>query len=103
MPENNKYEREVVDLNGNIAKIDVYVVLEAFGVNCSARQHAVKKLLCSGVRGKADVLQDLAEAGLSNIRAIQLQRGRETFAEIKDRRADETEYLTQTKKSLSKR
>lgn len=82
----NKYEREVIDLNGNVAKIDVYCVLEAFNVSCSARQHAVKKLLCSGERGKGDTLQDLAEAGSSNIRAIHLERGRERLAEVKARR-----------------
>lgn len=43
-------------------KADVYAVLDAFSVTCPARQHAVKKLLCSGIRGKGDVVQDLAEA-----------------------------------------
>lgn len=82
----NKYEREVIDLNGNLAKIDVYIVLEAFAVKCPGRQHSIKKQLCSGIRGKGDVLQDLGEAGTANIRAIQLEVGREKLAEIQKAR-----------------
>jgi hypothetical protein len=57
-------------------KLDVYAVLDAFAVTCPARQHAIKKLLCSGLRGKGDVLQDLQEAGDAVARAIQMQRAR---------------------------
>jgi len=57
-------------------KIDVYAVLDAFNVTCPARQHAVKKLLCSGIRGKGDVLQDLKEAGDAITRAIQMEESR---------------------------
>ena len=55
---------------------DVYAVLEAFAVTCPARQHAVKKLLCSGIRGKGDALQDLQEARDAIDRAIQMQQVR---------------------------
>lgn len=55
-------------------KIDVYAVLEAFDVVCPARQHAIKKLLCSGIRGKGDTLQDLREARDAIERAIQMQQ-----------------------------
>lgn len=41
---------------------DVYAVLIAFNVTCPARQHAIKKLLCSGIRGKGSERQDLEEA-----------------------------------------
>ena len=37
-------------------KVDVYSVLEAFDVRCPARQHAIKKLLCAGLRGKGGEL-----------------------------------------------
>lgn len=57
-------------------KVDVYAVLDAFAVTCPARQHAIKKLLCSGIRGKGDVLQDLQEAADAVERAIQMQRAR---------------------------
>lgn len=33
------------DGQGESIKVDVYCVLEAFGVTCPARQHATKKLL----------------------------------------------------------
>ena len=58
--------------------IDVYAVLLAFGVTCPARQHAIKKLLCSGLRGKGDVLQDLREAHDAITRSIQLGEQGET-------------------------
>ncbi len=51
---------------------DVYAVLMAFNVTCPARQHAIKKLLCSGIRGKASELQDLEEARDAIDRSIQL-------------------------------
>lgn len=59
-------------------KIDVYSVLEAFDVTCPARQHAIKKLLCSGIRGKGDVIQDLREARDAVNRAIQMEQSRLT-------------------------
>jgi hypothetical protein len=69
-----KYLREVpCRLDG---KIDVYAVLDAFNVTCPARQHAIKKLLCSGIRGKGSVLQDLNEAKDAVVRAIQMEEGR---------------------------
>lgn len=62
-----------MDVDGtNGAVVDVYCVLEAFGVTCPAVQHAVKKLLCAGIRGKGDRGQDLAEARDAIERAIQL-------------------------------
>ena len=74
----NKYHRtihEVTDGNGSVV-IDVYCVIDAFNVHCPARQHAVKKLLCSGIRGKNDSIQDLIEARDAVERAITLERQR---------------------------
>lgn len=68
---NNKYVRKVTN-----ASIDVYDVLVAFNVTCPARQHAVKKLLCSGLRGKGSVEQDLREAAQAVERAIDLENER---------------------------
>ena len=70
----SKYLRTIQTKGG---KADVYAVLDAFGVTCPARQHAIKKLLCSGVRGKGDTLQDLREARDAVERSIELQTGRE--------------------------
>lgn len=69
----NKYERELTDRQGNSATIDVYDVLQAFNVTCPATQHAVKKLLCTGIRGHKDGNTDLLEARESITRAIELR------------------------------
>ena len=53
--------------------VDVYDVLKAFDVKCPAIQHAVKKLLCAGIRGHKDRKQDLTEARASIGRAIELE------------------------------
>ena len=58
-------------------KADVYAVLEAFAVTCPARQHAIKKLLCTGIRGKGDSSQDLREARDAVDRAIQMEIARQ--------------------------
>lgn len=70
----NKYHRvigDATDLKKN-ATVDVYSVLVAFGVTCPACQHAIKKLLCAGLRGKGDARQDLTEARDAITRAIEL-------------------------------
>jgi hypothetical protein len=71
----SKYLREMRCLVDGYA--DVYAVLEAFAVTCPARQHAIKKLLCSGIRGKGDLIQDLKEARDAIDRAIQMQNLRQ--------------------------
>jgi hypothetical protein len=62
---------------GEFVKADVYAVLEAFQVTCPARQHAIKKLLATGLRDKGSQLQDLKEALDAVSRAVELQQGRE--------------------------
>jgi hypothetical protein len=57
-------------------QVDVYDVLKAFDVTCPARQHAIKKLLCSGLRDKGSSLQDLKECKDAVTRAIQLEEVR---------------------------
>lgn len=70
----NKYLRPIK--TSNEGTIDVYDVLEIFEVKCPARQHAVKKLLCAGIRGKGDTLQDLEETAGAIQRAIELEKNR---------------------------
>jgi len=66
----NKYLRKIqVDASG---KVDVYSVLLAFNVTCPARQHAIKKLLCAGLRGKGSERQDMEEARDAISRGIEL-------------------------------
>jgi hypothetical protein len=68
----SKYLRKMRHLIDGRA--DVYAVLVAFEVTCPARQHAIKKLLCSGIRGKGDAVQDLSEAKDAIDRAIQIEK-----------------------------
>jgi hypothetical protein len=75
----SKYHRAITqtlpgDTHGLSVTVDVYDVLKAFGVSCPALQHAIKKLLCSGMRGNKSAEQDISEAANSCQRAIELLR-----------------------------
>ena len=72
----SKYEKTFCSTSGEEFRADVYSVLEAFGVSCPARQHAVKKLLMAGKRGHKDEIQDLQEAIVSMSRAAGMARAR---------------------------
>lgn len=72
----NKYLR---DLKG--IQVDVYDVLKAFEVTNPATQHAIKKLLCTGIRGYKDGLTDLRESLQSIERAIELEEDDSDIAE----------------------
>ena len=65
-----------------LGEVDVYCVLLAFGVTCPARQHAIKKLLCAGLRNKGDERADLVGALAAVQRAVELcpKSERETSA-----------------------
>ncbi len=52
------YHKDVSQL----ATIDVYRVLDLFGVTDPCEQHAIKKLLCAGLRGAKSHAQDIQEA-----------------------------------------
>lgn len=68
VPENpkhsgSKYYKEIQDIEGNtIGVVDVYSVLYAYNVTNPALQHAIKKLLCAGLRNKGSFEQDCQEA-----------------------------------------
>ena len=62
MSSGNKYHRELLGIDGRECTTDVYRVLTAFNVTQPAVQHAIKKLLCAGIRGKGGEVQDLSEA-----------------------------------------
>lgn len=63
----NKYHRQLKGVT-----VDVYDVLKAFNVTCPATQHALKKMLCTGLRGHKDAETDLNEAIASLQRAKEL-------------------------------
>lgn len=76
--EGSKYLRPITSpLSGNTVQVDVYAVLEAFQVTCPARAHAIKKLLCTGTRGKGDALADLKGALAAVNRSIELEGTRQ--------------------------
>lgn len=54
-------------------QVDVYAVLKAFNVTCPACQHAIKKLLCAGLRDKGSRLADLQDTLAAINRAIELE------------------------------
>lgn len=63
----NKYVRVIKGVD-----MDVYDVLKGFNVTCPAMQHAIKKMLCSGLRGYKGTSQDKEEAIVSIQRSIEL-------------------------------
>ena len=62
----------------HLKTIDVYRVLDLFGVSNPCVQHAVKKLLCSGQRGVKDTRQDVQEAITSLLRYLEMKTEDET-------------------------
>lgn len=73
----SKYVRLISDMvTGEPVSVDVYCVLEAFNVTNPGLQHAIKKLLCAGLRGKGDTIQDLKEAQDAISRAITIEQQR---------------------------
>lgn len=46
----------------HLSFIDVYRVIDLFGVTSAPLQHAIKKLLCAGYRGVKDHEKDIREA-----------------------------------------
>ncbi|MCR9260756.1 MAG: hypothetical protein NXH95_13600 [Pseudomonadaceae bacterium] len=63
------YFRDVIRLT----HVDVYRVLELFGVTSHAIGHAIKKLLCSGQRGVKDRWVDVTEAIHTLLRWCEMQ------------------------------
>jgi hypothetical protein len=82
----SKYTREITQTladedQGFTISVDVYDVLRAFNVTDPAIQHAVKKLLCTGIRGHKDTRQDLEEAIQSIERALDVVKTDEKLVE----------------------
>ena len=75
----SKYLRTIkpADGVGEPINVDVYCVLKAFGVTCPARQHAIKKLLCAGLRDKGSQIDDLHGVFDAMWRALELQKQEE--------------------------
>ncbi len=76
--EGGKYLRTIHPAHGghNPIPVDVYCVIEAFGVTCPALQHALKKIVACGQRGKGDRMADLLGIEAAVARAIELEQRR---------------------------
>ena len=72
----SKYDREIIGIDGTVTRVDVYRVLDAFGVSDPATQHAIKKMLCMGLRGHKDYLTDLNDPidSLQKVRELYVQK-----------------------------
>ena len=73
----NKYHRTIYGLCGTPAKVDVYRVSDAFPTGSASIDHAVKKILCAGLRGHKDKLTDIDNAieSLQAARLLLIQKG----------------------------
>jgi hypothetical protein len=74
----NPYLRLFRAANGHLYEADVYDVCAAFETWRLERQaapvdHAIKKLLCCGIRGHKSRKQDLIEAKIAIERAIEME------------------------------
>ena len=69
MNEYKHYQKSVEHLKW----IDVYRVLDLFGVSNPCLQHAIKKLLCAGQRGAKDERKDIEEAVSSLVRYLEMK------------------------------
>ena len=69
MNEYKHYQKNVEHLKW----IDVYRVLDLFGVSNPCVQHAIKKLLCAGQRGAKDERKDIEEAVSSLVRCLEMK------------------------------
>ena len=77
LKDGDKYIRTIYGLCGTPVKVDVYRVLDAFNTGCAATDHAVKKMLCAGLRGHKDKLTDIDNAieSLQAARLLLIQKG----------------------------
>lgn len=73
----NKYHRTIYGLCGTPVKVDVYRVSDAFPTGSAPIDHAVKKMLCAGLRGHKDKLTDIDNAieSLQAARLLLIQKG----------------------------
>jgi hypothetical protein len=71
-----------VDVTG-LSKVDIYRLLELFGVNSPSMQHAIKKLLVAGQRGHKDAATDVNDAIKSLTRWVEMRAEDEALNAMK--------------------
>ena len=79
LKDGDKYIRTIYGLCGTPVKVDVYRVLDAFQSSSASIDHAVKKMLCAGLRGHKDKLTDIDNAieSLQAARLLLIQKDRD--------------------------
>ena len=79
LKDGDKYIRTIYGLCGTPVKVDVYRVSDAFPTGSAPIDHAVKKMLCAGLRGHKDKLTDIDNAieSLQAARLLLIQKGEE--------------------------
>lgn len=84
----SKYDRLILGRNAKgeaeEVTVDVYRVIEAFGVTSAPLQHLIKKALCAGLRGHKDYIEDLGDIIASARQALEIEREHE---EVRNRPA----------------
>lgn len=75
-----KYLRRIhsADGEGGPINVDVYCVIEAFKITCPALQHALKKILACGLRGKGGKIDDIHGVFDAMWRALELEKQRQS-------------------------
>lgn len=72
----SKYLRRIRSpINNQTTIVDAYAMIVACDVKNPGVQHALKKLLYSGLRGKGDAIQDIKESIDALYRAIEIENG----------------------------
>ena len=77
LKDGDKYIRTIYGLCGTPVKVDVYRVSDAFPTGSAPIDHAVKKMLCAGLRGHKDKITDIDNAieSLQAARLLLIQKG----------------------------
>ena len=77
LKDGDKYIRTIYGFCGTPVKVDVYRVSDAFPTGSAPIDHAVKKMLCAGLRGHKDKLTDIDNAieSLQAARLLLIQKG----------------------------
>lgn len=94
-PHNAKpYSHYFKELPAGVTHIDVYRVIQLFDVPAGPVDHAVKKLLCAGGRGRTtkNKKQDLIEARDSICRALEMIEEDEWSQKVK---IEDTGYMVE--------
>lgn len=94
-----KYLRTIypADGKGGPIKVDIYCVIEAYGIRCPALQHALKKIVACGQRGKGSKIDDIHGVFDAMWRALELEKQRETRFDDDQRMAQERTPATNDK------